>query len=387
MRGVVRIEIFGALPSGLLNAAVAEGAALWDAESRDENTLRLSCWESQLPQLERLAERGGCELRVLARHGGSGNLRFARRRFVLLAGLVLAAAAVAVSLLFVWQIELRGNRRLSRGELLRALSDCGFSVGSFWPGTDTEKLKSEMQLRCPGIGWIGVNVSGSRAVVLIVERTEKPPIAGEGAPAELVAKHSGVVRRVSVLEGQAKVAPGQVVTEGETLAAGRLESLANGTRAVRARGSVMAETWRELVAVRPAEEAIKRPRGRGFSRFALVFGKRRVNLYFGSGKALDGCDKIVAEYTLGVRGLFTTPLRLVRERIVPYDSEAGTDADPDGMAQRLTKLLTADAEGQVLDSSVSLAPARGLLTVTLRAHCIENIARTREYESARKGTP
>ena len=141
----------------------------------------------------------------------------------------------------------------------------------------------------------------------------------------------------------------------------------------------MAETWRELIAVRPASEALKQPRGRGFSRFALVFGKRRVNLYFGSGKALDGCDKIVAEYTLGIRGLFSTPLRLVRESIVPYDSTAGTDADYAGMAARLTKLLAADTEGQVLDSSVRHGTARGLLVITLRAHCIENIARTREY--------
>ena len=386
MRGVVRLEIFGALPAGLLNTAAAEGAELWRVESVDEHTLRLSCWESELAHFERLTERAGCELRVLCRQGGSRNLRFLKRRAVLLLGLLLAAAALTVSLLFVWQIELRGNRRLSRGEVLRALSDCGFSVGSFWPGTDTEKLKSEMQLKCPEIGWIGVNVSGSRALVLIVEREEKPLIPAEETSAELVAARSGVVRRVSVLEGQAKVAPGQVVREGETLASGRLESLANGTRSLRARGSVMAETWRELTAVRPLTEAIKTKQGRGVDRFALVFGKRRVNLYFGSGKALDGCDKIVAEYILGIRGLFSTPLRLVRERLVPHESESGTDADAEGMARSLKNLLDAETEGQVLDSSVRRGKARGLLTVTLRAHCIENIARTREYGDARKGT-
>ena len=44
MRGVVRLEIFGALPPALLNAAAAGGIALWRAESADENTLRLCCW-------------------------------------------------------------------------------------------------------------------------------------------------------------------------------------------------------------------------------------------------------------------------------------------------------------------------------------------------------
>ena len=379
MRGVVRLEIFGALPPALLTAAAAGGIALWRAKSADENTLRLCCWEGQLDALRALAERAGCEVTVLSRSGGRGNLRFLRRRAPLLAGLLLAALAVLASSLFVWQIEVRGSRNLSRGEILRALSDCGFSVGSFWPGLDTERLRSEMQLRCPGIGWMSVNVSGSRAVVLVVEREEKPPLPGEAKSAELVAARDGLVRRVSILEGRAEVEPGQVVTRGETLASGRLDSLANGTRAVRARGSVMAETWREYLAVRPAEETLKTPRGVPFSRFALQFGKRRFNLYFGSGKALDGCDKIVAEYTLGVKGLFSTPLRLIRERIVPYDSFVGTDADPEGMAERLASLLTLSAEGQILESFVSCAEARGLQTVTLRAHCIENIAQTREY--------
>lgn len=380
MRGVVRLEAFGALPSALLNAAGAEGIALWKVESVDENTLRLRCWEGQLDRLRTLSERAGCELRVLASRGGSGNLRFLRRRVPLLAGLLLAAAAVFVSSLFVWQIEVRGSRRLSRGEILRALSDCGFSVGSFWPGTDTERLRSEMQLRCPGIGWMSVNVSGSRAVVLVVEREEKPLLPSEGKAAELVAARDALVRRVSILEGKACVEPGQVVTAGQTLASGRLDSLWGASRAVRARGSVMAETWREYLAVRPAAEALKTPGRLGFSRFALQFGRKRVNLYFGSGKALDGCDKIVAEYTLGVRGLFSTPLRLIRERIVPYDSFFGADPDPAGMAERLLSRLRLSAEGQILERRVDSAEAKGLLIVTLRAHCIENIAQTREYE-------
>ena len=142
----------------------------------------------------------------------------------------------------------------------------------------------------------------------------------------------------------------------------------------------MAETWRELIAVRPAAETLKTPGSLGFSRFALQFGRKRVNLYFGSGKALDGCDKIVAEYTLGVKGLFSTPLRLIRERCVPYDSFVGADPDPEGMAERLSSRLRLSAEGQILERRVDSAEAKGLLIVTLRAHCIENIAQTREYE-------
>ena len=69
MRGVVRLEIFGALPPALLNAAAAGGIALWRAKSADENTLRLCCWEGQLDALRALAERAGCEVTVLSKSG------------------------------------------------------------------------------------------------------------------------------------------------------------------------------------------------------------------------------------------------------------------------------------------------------------------------------
>ena len=184
----------------------------------------------------------GCELTSL-RRGGAAALRFLRRRRGCWRGCCWRCAGLMLlSSLFVWQIEVRGAERLSRGEILRALEDCGLAVGSFWPGLDTERLRSEMQLRCPGIGWMSVNVSGSRAVVLVVEREEKPLWIRDGAGGAGCSREGSCAGSRSSRAGGG--AGGQVVTEGETLAAGH------------------------------------------------------PNLYFSSGKAIDGCDKIVSEYTL-----------------------------------------------------------------------------------------
>ena len=42
--------------------------------------------------------------------------------------------------------------------------------------------------------------------------------------------------------------------------------------------------------------------------------------------------------------------------------------------------LQSGLEGQVLEHGCTAAEKDGLLMVTLRAHCIENIAQTREYD-------
>ena len=378
LRGSVRLMLFGAFPAGVLNTAAEEGIELWDVESEGVNTLRLSACEGQLEQLCLIAQRAGCEMEIVGRFGGRYGLRRILRRPVLLTGLVLTALLLCCSSLFVWDVEVRGTERLSRGEVLRTLEDCGFGVGSFWPGVNTDLLRSEVMVRLPEIGWMAVNVSGSRAAVAVVEREPKPEIYHSDAAVDLVAARDGLVRRVNVLAGSPQVSKGEIVTEGQTLIACRTESVNGEARTVRARGSVMADTWYEISAVCPVKQTLKNPSGVPHSRFAVVFGKRRLNLYICGGKTIDGCDKIISEFTLGIPGLFSTPIRLVRERFVPYQTSAGDDCDPDEIGRHLYAILEKRTDGQILSSSLSPGRAGELYVLSLRAHCTENIAVSKE---------
>ena len=373
-RGRLRLELTGAFPAGVLNAAAQGAVELWDVESVDVHTLRFSAYENRLQELQAAADRAGCELKLLFRSGGRRGRSRLLRRPALLLGLAAALLGLLVSSLFVWDIDVRGLDRLSRGQVLRALEDSGFSVGSFWPGLSTEQLESAVMLRLPQIGWMSVNVSGSRAIVMVCERQEKPEMYDSADGTDLVAVRSGLIRRVNVLAGRQLVRPGELVTEGETLVSGTLESLAGEGDTVCARGSVMAETWYEITALHPKEEALKTPRTVGRSRFALLLGKRRLNLYFSSGNAIDGCDKIISEYTLGVGDLFSLPVRIVKETRVPYTVKAGEDYDPSAAARRLYALLEGQTEGQILSHSMSPGQSGACYTLTLRAHCSENIA-------------
>ena len=378
LRGSVCVELFGACPAGVLNAAAAKGIELWGVKSVNENILSLNIYEARLPELEELSRRAGCETRILRRVGGQGSRRLIRRRPALLIGLSLALLLLLASSLFVWDVEVRGTKTLSRAQVLRALEDCGFGVGSFWPGLKSDYLRNKVMIRLPRIGWMSVNVSGSRAVVAIREREEKPELYGEGGAEDLIASRGGLIRRMNVLAGSPIASEGQIVVKGEKLVSGELETLTGEYRRVRSRGAVIADTWYEISAVCPKEEELKSAAGFPHSRFALVFGKRRVNLYFGSGKTIDGCDKIILEYTLGMDGLFSTPVRLVRERFVPYRSASGNDYNPTETGRRLYAMLESQTEGQILSWSLSPGPIGELHALTLRAHCTENIAQPRE---------
>ena len=212
IKGRVRVEVFGAFPESLLNASALSALELWELECVNENTLRFNAHEGDLAKLRELARACSCEMTVLESHGGSENRRFARRRVWLLITAAVLAAVFLASTLFVWDIDVRGNKRLSRAEIMRALEDCGLGCGSFWPSLSSDMIRSKMLLRLPQLGWMSVNVCSSRAIVLIEEREEKPVIYNEAGAADIAASKPGIIRRISVLRGKAIVEPGQAVS-------------------------------------------------------------------------------------------------------------------------------------------------------------------------------
>ncbi len=376
LRGLVRAEISGPEPEKLLNACLAENLPLIRPEGVDRWTLRLGVYEGDLSRLERLAESCGCELRILSRFGGSRTRKLLYRRLGLLLTAALLLALLCVSSLFVWEIRLVGADAISRGELLRALEDSGLRSGCFWPTLDADTLRDRMLLREPRLAWLAVNIRGSVAEVRLLQRAEKPELVSDERAADLRAARAGLVRRISARSGQVTVQPGQAVNAGELLVSGTLDSITAAPRRVQAQGEVWADTWYELTAICPLPQGKESGSAGPRERFALKFGGKRINFYQNGGKTIDGCDKIVHEYNLGIEGLFRLPLSVVREELRPYRTAEFSRDEAEEIGQRLLASLAEHIEGEIVFSGLSTAQVDGMTVVTLRAQCRENIAQT-----------
>ena len=374
LKGSLDVEVCGAYVEGLLNAAALSAIALWDVRCMDACTVRLRMYETDYPALAALGEKCMCELKPISLSGGSRDRKLLRRRSWLLILLLLMGVLLFLSSLFIWEIDVVGNEQLTDGQVLRALSRCGVDSGTCRYSVSADLVRSQMLRELPELAWMTVNISGSRAVAVVLERQEKPEIYAESAPADIVAARTGIIRRLSVENGRPVVHTGQSVLAGETLVSAELDSLSNGSKYVRARARILADTWRELSAVCPAQEEVKEPNLISRNRFAVIFGKRRINLYFDSGKAIDECDKIIHEYKLGAEGLFALPVTFVREELRGYDTQLQPAYDRQALEQQLNSLLLADVKGQVLEKSFTAAGGETLYVLTLRCHCLEDIA-------------
>ena len=377
--GVARAQFVGAETELLLDRCAKLGLPLWKIRREDACTVCAAVWERDLPALRVAAADCRCELNVLRIQGGSRNRALLRRRIVLLIALLVVAVLLVVSSFFIWEIEVRGCEKLSRGQVLRALADCGVERGSFWPALSQDLVRSQMLTELPELGWMTVNVSGSRAMVLIQERQEKPKIYREDQAADVCAGASGILKKMTVLNGIPRVQPGDAVLAGEILVSGTVESLSDGVRHVRAAAEAQADTWHELTAACPLETLQIYEHHGGKNRFALQIGKTRINFWLFGEKGLDECDKIVHEYNLGIEGLFAMPVTLIREEQQSRSMSGKQAAREEEIKAALLERLQTQIDGEIVSSSFSVSRTEDLLLVTLRAACIENIAKTVEY--------
>lgn len=379
LRGWTELEVQGAFPERLLNALAVRNIPFWGVHKLDGCTIRLKVRKKYAETASALALKSQCNVRSAVPCGAPVKLKALRARYALIAGAFLCTALLAVSSCFVWEIRVVGNETLSTGEIVRALSDCGVGIGSFWPAFTGDSLRNDMLLRLPELRWAAVNYDSSTITVIVRERTEKPEMVDEHQPAHIIAEKSGVVDRVSVLMGKPQVVRHQTVLAGEPLISGAVPSTFGDTQIVHAYGTVQARTWYELRANRSLTETEKVYTGRERSRLALTFGTKRVNFYTNS-RIYDGkCDKIIKEYPLSVPGVFTLPVTLVRETYAQYEPTP---------VERSAEVLRAEMEaelrayldtlidgGSVTSCTVRFSERDGVLTATLSAECLEDIGK------------
>lgn len=379
LRGCVRIEAKGAFPENFLNHMAKAGIEFWGAEPVKDFAIRLTVRSSDLQKAEHIAAAALCSVRVLGRKGSTVIVRRLRRRRVLLFCLAVCLLALGASSLFIWDIDVTGNEAVSKGEILRALDDCGVSIGSFWPEFSSDLIRNSMLLKIPELRWMTVNVSQSRAEVIVRERTAKPAIVDNRAPVDIIANRTGIITKMNVLQGRPLFAVGDAVVAGETLVTGVMDSPYGETRYVHAMAEVEAAVWYELSAEAALCDQVKEYTGAEKTHWALLLGDRRINFYRNSGKNGDACDKIIEMYPFARKGLFTLPITFVREDLRAYrlaDAERDKKALRESLEAELSSALANELGdgGSVVSASFVASERNGLMIVTLRAECRENIS-------------
>lgn len=387
LRGSVCFTVCGLFPERFLNLCAQNGVGFWGLVWLDGQTLELKVARRDARRVQTLAEKVGCEVRAKGRKGVPFFLAGFRRRYALVIGLALSLAAVCVLSRFILTVEVSGNETVPSAVILAELSRQGVHPGAYGPGLDLRRISQEALRRIDGLSWMSVNLHGTRAEVLVRERSPAPELRDETTPAHIVAAADGILEDVEALEGQALFQEGQAVLAGEVVISGVVDlkepqyaTVDAGQRLVHARGNVWASTYRTLSACIPLEADTKVYTEEGETTWALTVLGHTFN-FFGKGSiSTAGYDKMTTTHILTLPGGREMPLALAETEYRAYETQpaaiqtaAAQALLEERLLERLEELIGED--GSVLSTSFSVQEGDGLLTVTLKARCREQIGR------------
>lgn len=213
-RGAVRIRMEGQYPERFINCCIAGHIYLWDVKKFDGCVY---AWIA-LPDFFRIrpaARKSGVRVTVERRYGFPFLFRQWKKRKVLLAGACGFFAALYWLSGFVWFLEIKGAPAVLAEHVERVAEEKGLYVGARLESVSGRAVEKQLLMELPGIAWVGVSFTGTKAVVEIVEKVAPPTKAS--AAGNLVAAKAGVITECISILGEKVVQVGDVVREGDLL--------------------------------------------------------------------------------------------------------------------------------------------------------------------------
>lgn len=226
--------------------------------------------------------------------------------------LLLMTAALLVFLTYflperVLFVQVEGNCIVSSRLIAEICGQNGLHFGSDRRVVRSERIKNILLEQIPQLKWAGITTSGCVATVSVTERTASDKKPKENSVGSIRAITDGVITQLTVTNGTPACRLGQAVNRGQLLISG-YSDLGIAVSGERAEGEVFGDTVRTKTVILPLDVAVRTETGLKEEKFSLIIGKKRINLYKGSGISGDSCVKMYSENYVVLPGGFVLPV-------------------------------------------------------------------------------
>lgn len=241
--GYVRIIIEGYFIERLMNLCSNKGILIWNSKRKKTTLLEANVSIKDFRQIVKFAKQAKCKVSIKQKKGLPFIFNRYRKRKIFFFSLILIIVAIISLSNFVWNIEVIGNEKIDKEEILQTLKKEGLEVGILKNKVNTKEIINKMRLDRNDLAWIGIDIRGTNAIIKVVEADKKPDIIKEDEYCNIVATKAGIIEKVNAINGTPLVKKGDVIKEGTPVIGGWLEGKYTGIRYVHANGSVQAKVW------------------------------------------------------------------------------------------------------------------------------------------------
>ena len=309
--GTVDITVEGFFIEKFINICNSENIILWSSVIEKGTILRAKINKADFKKIRHIAKKTNCRV-VLNRKNGLPFVikKYRKRKIFAISFLVIAIFCFSITR-FVWNIEVTGNEKMSKEEIISELGNYGIAVGKLKSNFNIEEIKNEMRLNHGNISWIGIDIKGTNVIVKVVEAIEEPEIIDENTPCNIVAEKSGTISKMIIRNGTARKNVGDEVSEGDLLVEGVMEGKYTGQREVHSDADIYILKKYEKEKKEPFVQQIKEKTGNEENYVEIYINNFKI--FFNKGvPKFKKCDTIRAYKKVKLFSNYYIPMEIVK---------------------------------------------------------------------------
>ncbi len=198
-------------------------------------------------KLRPIASKSGVKISIICKTGLVYKYRKYNRRIGLVTGAALFLAIHLFLSMFVWCVDVEGNSKISKNEILASAQQYGLKSGTLKKGFDEIRASRSIAADFNGeITWLSINIKGSLAVIELREDDRIFNEAYDKPPCNIVADFDGVILSAETYSGDCVVKKGNAVKKGDLLISGIIENEDLSTTFYSAKGEITALHERDI---------------------------------------------------------------------------------------------------------------------------------------------
>ena len=354
----VVIKFMCADPSDIISQIADYGIILRDLKFLDDITAVITVDCGDEGRLLDYFTSKGVSCSIEARKGVVWSIRNILKRPVLLCAFLLFLTVTMTLPNRILFVCVEGNETVSAESILSSAETAGVYFGASRKNIRSEKIKNFLLETIPQLQWAGVNTHGCVAVISVREGNKTDNPDETTGIYSVVASRDGVIRQMTVYSGNPVCTVGQSVRKGQVLVSGYTDC-GILIRTESANAEIYGDTKREISAKTPSEWIERPALKNGDTKFSIVFGKKRINLFKDTGILDTTCVKMYKQYYVVLPGNFIMPFSIIATDEYLYETETSNSneaGDFEWMGSVVESCLSRQMlSGTILERNVKLS--------------------------------
>lgn len=318
--GYVNIRVEGFFIERFINICISKKILLWNMKREKSTILYANIGIQDYKKLKNIAKKTKTRINIQSKKGMPFLLHRYRKRKIFVGLLAIIFIALFMMSKFIWNIEIKGNTRISKTEIMEELNKNGLKIGTYKRKLNANSVINKVRLDREDIAWIGIDIEGTNAIVEIKETSEAPELIDENEYCNIVSNKEGMITKINVQNGTAVVKEGDIVKEGDTLVLGYLEGKYTGIRYVHAKADIEAKIWYSKKEKVFLKQQIRVPTGATEQKYTLNINNFKINFYKTLSK-FENYDTINENKKLMLFSNFYLPIELIKKTNCEYKYE------------------------------------------------------------------